>query len=152
MRIVKASFERIAMRNSACYCDMIFVSYITCLQRIPDGIGGGRATGPVNMMAIRRGVAVVGATRLPAESAPSSAICFCSPWPSSGSLPPAGTARLKLRIILVAIGAAVLVPVGIYFLALAVRDHRKAYKSARRRWSEGRIPTQLVAEAAKAPP
>ena len=96
---------------------------------------------------------MVGATRLPVESAPSSAIWFSSPWPSSGAA--TSCPRLsnpKLQIILVAVGVAVLFPVGIYFLVLAVKDPRRAFNSARRRWSEGPIPARLAGEAAKAPP
>jgi threonine/homoserine/homoserine lactone efflux protein len=40
--------------------------------------------------------------------------------------------------------------VGVYFLALAVKNPRLAYNSARHRWSEGSIPERLTLEAAKA--
>jgi arginine exporter protein ArgO len=56
----------------------------------------------------------------------------------------------KLQIVLVAIGVVVLFPVGVYFLALAVKNPRLAYNSARHRWSEGSIPERLTLEAAKA--
>jgi threonine/homoserine/homoserine lactone efflux protein len=39
---------------------------------------------------------------------------------------------------------------GVYFLALAVKNPRLAYNSARHRWSEGSIPERLTLEAAKA--
>ena len=55
-----------------------------------------------------------------------------------------------LQIVLVAIGVVVLFPMGVYFLALAVKNPRLAYNSARHRWSEGSIPERLTLEAAKA--
>ena len=130
---------------------MIFVSYIHVLAAaFLMGLAAAAPTGPVNMMAIRRGVAVGWRHTLACGiGAVFGDLLLFSLALLGGRFLLPGLHDLKLRIILVAIGAAVLVPVGIYFLALAVRDHRKAYKSARRRWSEGPIPTQLAAEAAQ---
>ena len=130
---------------------MIFVSYIHVLAAaFLMGLAAAAPMGPVNMMAIRRGVAVGWRHTLACGiGAVFGDLLLFSLALLGGRFLLSGLYDPKLRIILVAIGAAVLFPVGIYFLALAARDHRKAYKSARRRWSEGHIPARLVAEAAK---
>src|ERR1019366_5691018 len=45
-----------------------------------------------------------------------------------------------LRTVLAAIGAIVLLPLGIYFLVRAVKDPMRAYASARHHWDEGTVP------------
>jgi threonine/homoserine/homoserine lactone efflux protein len=61
-----------------------------------------------------------------------------------------GLSNPKLQTVLAAIGVALLFPVGIYFLLLVFKDPKRAYKSARKRWSAGYVPTRLAGEAAKA--
>jgi hypothetical protein len=46
----------------------------------------------------------------------------------------------------VAVDLIVLLPLGIYFLVRAVKEHLRAYASARQHWDEGTPPAHLVAE------
>jgi threonine/homoserine/homoserine lactone efflux protein len=130
---------------------MIFVSYIHVLAAaLLMGLAAAAPMGPVNMMAVRRGVAAGWRHTLACGiGAVFGDLVLFSLALLGGRFLLPGLYDAKLRIILAAIGAAVLVPVGIYFFTLAFKDHRKAFKSARRRWSEGPIPARLAAEAAQ---
>ena len=115
------------------------------------GLAAAAPMGPVNMMAIRRGV--VGGWRHTFACGIGSVfgdlVLFSLALIGGRYLLP-GLSNPGLKVVLVATGVAVLVPVGIYFLALAAKEPRRAYNSARRRWSEGPVPARLAGEAAKA--
>jgi threonine/homoserine/homoserine lactone efflux protein len=51
-----------------------------------------------------------------------------------------------LQTVLAAIGAIVLLPLGIYFLVRVVKEPLRAYASARQHWDEGTVPGHMVAE------
>jgi L-lysine exporter family protein LysE/ArgO len=131
---------------------MDFVPYIHVLSvAFLMGLAAAAPIGPVNMMAIRRGV--VGGWRHTLACGIGSVfadlVLFSLALLGGRYLLP----RLlnpTLQIVLVAIGVVVLFPMGVYFLALAVKNPRLAYNSARHRWSEGSIPERLTLEAAKA--
>ena len=131
---------------------MDFLPYIHVLSiAFLMGLAAAAPIGPVNMMAIRRGV--VGGWRHTLACGIGSVfadlVLFSLALLGGRYLLP----RLlnpKLQIVLVAIGVVVLFPVGAYFLALAVKNPRRAYNSARHRWSGGSIPERLALEAAKA--
>jgi len=59
-------------------------------------------------------------------------------------------ANPTLQSVLAAIGAIVLLPLGIYFLVRAVREPLRAYASARQHWDEGTVPGHVVAEVGNA--
>jgi threonine/homoserine/homoserine lactone efflux protein len=114
------------------------------------GLAAAAPMGPVNMMAIRRGV--VGGWRHTLACGIGSIVgdLFLFSLALLGGryfLP--GPSHSRLQTILLAIGAAVLVPVGIYFLALAVEDPRQAYDRARRRWNDSDVSSRLASEAAR---
>jgi threonine/homoserine/homoserine lactone efflux protein len=130
---------------------MIFVSYIHVLAAaFLMGLAAAAPVGPVNMMAIRRGVACGWRHTLACGIGAvfGDLVLFSMALLGGRYLLP-GLSNPKLQFSLLAVGAVILFPVGIYFLALATMDPRRAYKSARRRWSEGPIPARLAAEAAQ---
>ncbi|HEY1210693.1 MAG TPA: LysE family transporter [Terracidiphilus sp.] len=130
---------------------MIFVSYIHVLTAaFLMGLAAAAPLGPVNMMAIRRGVAGGWRHTLACGiGAVFGDLVLFSITLLGGRYLLPDLSNPKLQFSLLAIGAVILFPVGIYFLALAIRDPNRAYKSARRRWNEGSIPTRLTAEAVK---
>src|SRR5271166_3185965 len=115
------------------------------------GLAAAAPIGPVNMMAIRRGVA--GGWRHTVACAIGSifgdlALFSLALFGGHYFLP--SLSNRKLQTVLMAVGVAVLIPVGMYFLRLAVKHPRRAFSSARRRWGQGPIPARLIGEAAKA--
>ena len=114
------------------------------------GLAAAAPMGPVNMMAIRRGV--VGGWRHTLACGVGSIFgdlfLFSLALLGGRYLLP-GPSHSRLQTILLAIGAAVLVPVGIYFLALAVEDPRQAFDRARRRWNDSDVSSRLASEAAR---
>jgi threonine/homoserine/homoserine lactone efflux protein len=132
--------------------DMVFVSYIRVLAAaFLMGLAAAAPIGPVNMMAIRRGVVEGWRHTL-----------VCGLGSVFGDLVLFSVALLggrylmpdlfnpTVQIVLAAIGAVVIFPVGVYFLALAIKESHRAYDTARRRWSEGPVPARLAVEAAEA--
>ncbi|MGD0789746.1 MAG: LysE family transporter [Terracidiphilus sp.] len=131
---------------------MAVVPYIHVLaSAFLMGLAAAAPMGPVNMMAIRRGVA--GGWRHTLACGIGSIfgdLVFFSLALIGGRYLLSDLSNPKVQVILAAVGVAVLFPVGIYFLVLAVKEPRHAFSSARRRWSEGPIPARLAGEAAKA--
>jgi threonine/homoserine/homoserine lactone efflux protein len=115
------------------------------------GLAAAAPMGPVNMMAIRRGV--VGGWRHTVACGLGSAfgdLVLCSLALLGGHYFLPVLFNPTLQIILAAIGAVILLPAGAYFLTLAIKESRRAYNAARRRWSEGPLPARLAAESAEA--
>lgn len=115
------------------------------------GLAAAAPIGPVNMMAIRRGVA--GGWRHTVACAIGSifgdlALFSLALFGSHHFLHHLSSPKVKT--VLEAVGAVILPLVGIYFLRLAVIHPRKAFNSARRRWRQGPVPARLIGEAAKA--
>ena len=130
---------------------MIFVSYIHVLvAAFLMGLAAAAPMGPVNMMAIRRGVVSGWRHTLACGigSVCGDLLLFSLALIGGSYLLP-GLSNPKLQIIFVTVGVVVLLPVGIYFLVLAVKEPHRVFKSARRRWSEGPIPARLAEEAAR---
>lgn len=130
----------------------MFISYIHVLSTaFLMGLAAAAPIGPVNMMAIRRGVAGGWRHTLACGigSVCGDLLLFSLALLGGHYLLP-DLATPKLRIIFAAIGAIVLFPVGGYFLALAIKDPGRAYKEACKRWCGGPVPARLAAEAAKA--
>lgn len=115
------------------------------------GLAAAAPMGPVNMLAIRRGVIggwrhtlACGIGSVPCELLLFSLVLFGGHYLFSDLSNPA------LQTVLAAIGAIVLLPLGIYFLVRAVKEPLRAYASARQHWDEGTVPGHLVAEVADA--
>jgi threonine/homoserine/homoserine lactone efflux protein len=114
------------------------------------GLAAAAPMGPVNMMAVRRGVVSGWRHTLACGigSVFGDLFLFSLALIGSRYLLPALSSP-TLQTTLMAVGVFTLCPVGIYFLALAAKNPHRAFNSARRRWSEGPIPARLAAEAAK---
>ncbi len=115
------------------------------------GLAAAAPMGPVNMMAIRRGVA--GGWRHTVACAIGSIfgdLALFSLALVGGRYFLPSLSDPKVRTVLEAVGAVLLLPVGSYFLRLAFKQPRRAFSSARRRWSQGPVPARLIGEAAKA--
>jgi threonine/homoserine/homoserine lactone efflux protein len=115
------------------------------------GLAAAASIGPVNMMAIRRGIAAGWRHTLACGigSVFSDLVLFSLAL-LAGRYLLHSLSNPKLQIVLAAFGAALLFPVGIYFLLLVFKDPRRTYKKARKRWSKGHTPSDFAGEAAKA--
>ena len=132
------------------YRNMVFVSYIHVLSAaFLMGLAAAAPMGPVNMLAIRRGV--IGGWRHTLAcgigSATGDLILFSLDL-LGGHYLFSDLSNPILRTVLAAISVIVLLPLGIYFLVRAVKEPLRAYASARRHWDEGTVPAHLVAEVA----
>jgi threonine/homoserine/homoserine lactone efflux protein len=111
------------------------------------GLAAAAPMGPVNMLAIRRGV--IGGWRYTLAcgvgSVTGDLILFCVVL-LGGHYLFSDLSNPMLRTILAAIGVIVLLPLGIYFLVRAFKDPLRAFASARKRWNETTVPEHLVAE------
>jgi L-lysine exporter family protein LysE/ArgO len=114
------------------------------------GLAAATPIGPVNMMAIRRGVA--GGWRHTLACAFGSVfgdLVLFSLALAGGSYFLPRLSDPKVHTIVETVGVAVLLPVGTSFLALAVRDPRRAYRRAHRLWGNGQLSSLLIGEAAE---
>jgi threonine/homoserine/homoserine lactone efflux protein len=131
---------------------MVFVSYFRVLSvAYFMGLAAAAPVGPVNMMAIRRGV--TGGWRHTLTCAAGSILAdslLISLALLGGQYLLPGLSNPTLRAVLEAICAIGLFPPGIYFVLLAVKDPRRAYRNACQRWGGGPEPAHLLGEAAKA--
>jgi len=129
---------------------MVLVSYIHVLSAaFLMGLASAAPMGPVNMLAIRRGA--IGGWRHTLAcgigSITGDLILFSLILFGGDYLFP-DLSNPTLQTVLAAIGAIVLLPLGIYFLVRAVKEPLRAYASARQHWDEGTVPGHLVAEVA----
>ena len=115
------------------------------------GLAAAAPMGPVNMLAIRRGV--IGGWRHTLACGIGSIIgdliLFSLVLLGGDYLLP-DLSNPTLQTVLAAMGAIVLLPLGIYFLVRAVKEPLRAYESARHHWDEGTVPGHLIAEVADA--
>jgi|SRR5580698_2961665 threonine/homoserine/homoserine lactone efflux protein len=129
---------------------MVFVSYIHVLSAaFLMGLAAAAPMGPVNMLAIRRGV--VGGWRHTLACGIGSVagdLILFSVVVLGGHYLFSDLSNPAFQSILAALGVIVLLPLGIYFLVHAFKEPMRAYASARRRWDEGTVPAHLVAEVA----
>ena len=127
---------------------MVFGSYVRVLSgAFLMGLAAAAPMGPVNMLAIRRGVIggwrhtlACGIGSITGDLILFSLVLFGGHYLFSDVSDP------MLRTVLAAIGAIVLLPLGIYFLVRAVKEPLRAYASARQHWDEGTVPAHLFAE------
>src|SRR5271169_2172915 len=129
---------------------MVFVSYIHVLAAaFLMGLAAAAPMGPVNMLAIRRGV--IGGWRHTLAcgigSITGDLILFSLVLLGGDYLLPK-VSNSTLQTVLAAMGAIVLFPLGIYFLVRAVKEPLRAYTSARHHWDEGTVPGHLIVEVA----
>jgi len=129
---------------------MVFVSYIHVLSAaFLMGLAAAAPLGPVNMLAIRRGV--IGGWRHTLACGIGSVtgdLILFSMVLVGGHYLLSDLSNPTLQTVLAAIGVIVLLPLGIYFLVRAVKDPLRAYASARQHWNEGTVPAHLIAEVA----
>ena len=127
---------------------MMFVSYIHVLSAaFLMGLAAAAPMGPVNMLAIRRGV--IGGWRHTLACGIGSVtgdITLFSMVLLGGHYLLSDLSNPTLQTVLAAIGVIVLLPLGSYFLVRAVKEPMRAYASARQHWDEGTVPAHLVAE------
>jgi threonine/homoserine/homoserine lactone efflux protein len=131
---------------------MVLVSYIHVLSAaFLMGLAAAAPMGPVNMLAIRRGVIGGWHHTLTCGigSITGDLILFSLVLLGGDYLFP-DLSNPTLQTILAAMGAIVLLPLGIYFLVRAVKEPLRAYASARQHWDEGTVPGHLIAEVAEA--
>ena len=127
---------------------MVFVSYVHVLSAaFLMGLAAAAPMGPVNMLAIRRGL--IGGWRHTLACGIGSVtgdLILFSLVLLGGHYFFADLSNPTVQTFLAAIGVIVLLPLGIYFLLRAVKDPLRAYASARQHWDEGTVPAHLVAE------
>ena len=115
------------------------------------GLAAAAPMGPVNMLAIRRGV--IGGWRHTLACGIGSVtgdLILFSLVLLGGHYLFYDLSNPTLQTYLAAIGVIVLLPLGIYFLLRAVKDPLRAFASARKRWNETTVPAHLVAEVGDA--
>ena len=108
-----------------------------------------RPMGPVNMLAIRRGM--IGGWRRTLACAIGSVagdLILFSLVLLGGHYLLSDLSNPTLQTVLEAIGVIVLLPLGIYFLVRAVKEPLRAYTRARKRWDKSTVPAHLVADVA----
>ena len=131
---------------------MVLVSYIHVLSAaFLMGLVAAAPMGPVNMLAIRRGVIGGWHHTLACGigSITGDLILFSLVLLGGGYLV-SDLSNPALQTVLAAMGTIVLLPLGIYFLVRAVKEPMRAYASARQHWDEGTVPSHLMTEVADA--
>ena len=113
------------------------------------GLAAAAPMGPVNMLAIRRGM--IGGWRHTLACGIGSVtgdLTLFSLVLLGGHYFFSDLSNPTLQTVLEVAGVIVLLPLGIYFLVRAIKDPMRAYASARRHWDEGTVPAHLVADVA----
>lgn len=113
------------------------------------GLASAAPMGPVNMLAIRRGL--IGGWRRSLACAAGSVmgelILFFVVL-LGGHYLFSDLVNPNLQIVLTGIGALVLFPLGIYFILRAFKEPLRAYASACKQWNEGNAPVRLATDVA----
>ena len=129
---------------------MVFVSSIHVFSgAFFMGLAAAAPLGPVNMLAIHRGL--VGGWRhtlacgIGSVTAELSLFCVVL---LGGHYLFSDLSTPTVRTVLAAIALAILVPLGMYFLFRAVKEPLRAYACARQRWDEGTVPAHLATDIA----
>jgi threonine/homoserine/homoserine lactone efflux protein len=122
--------------------NMVFISDIHVLSAaFFMGLAAAAPMGPVNMLAIRRGL--IGGWRHTLACGVGSVtgeLILFSLVLLGGHYLFSDLSNPTLQTVLAATGVIVLLPLGIYFLVRAVKEPLQAYKSARKDWKEGTVP------------
>ena len=130
--------------------NMEFVSHIHVLSAaFFMGLAAAAPMGPVNMLAIRRGM--IGGWRHTLACGIGSVtgeLILFSLVLLGGHYVFSDLSNPTLQTVLAAIGVIVLLPLGIYFLVRAVKEPLRAYASARQQWDEGTVPAHLATDVA----
>jgi L-lysine exporter family protein LysE/ArgO len=129
---------------------MMFMSDIHVLSAaFFIGLAAAAPMGPVNMLAIRRGL-VGGWRHTLAWGAGSVAgeLTLFALVLLGGHYLFSDLANPTLQAVLAGIGLIVLLPLGIYFLVRAVKEPLRAYAGARKSWDEGTVPAHLATDVA----
>jgi len=131
---------------------VVLVPYIDVLSAaFLMGLAAAAPMGPVNMLAIRRGV--IGGWRHTLACGVGSIagdLILFSLVLLGGDYLLLDLTNPILRAVMAAMGVMVLFPLGIYFLFRAVKEPLRAYASARQDWDEGTVRGHLIAEVANA--
>ena len=115
------------------------------------GLAAAAPMGPVNMLAIRRGM--IGGWRHTLACGIGSVagdLILFSLVLLGGHYVFSDLSNPTLQTVLAAIGIIILLPLGLYFLVRAVKEPLRAYASARQRWDEGTVPAHLATDVAAA--
>jgi len=129
---------------------MMFVSDVHVLSAAYlMGLAAAAPMGPVNMLAIRRGM-IGGWRRTLACGIGSVAgdLILFSLVLLGGHYLLSDLSNPTLRTVLAAIGVIVLLPLGLYFLVRAVKEPLRAYTRSRKRWDKGTVPAHLASDVA----
>ena len=129
---------------------MTFVSHVHVLSAAYlMGLAAAAPMGPVNMLAIRRGM--LGGWRRTLTCAIGSVagdLILFSLVLLGGPYLLSDLSNPTLRTVLAAIGVIVLLPLGLYFLVRAVMEPLRAFTRARKRWDKNTIPPHLATDVA----
>ena len=127
---------------------MVIVSHIHVLSAAYFiGLAAAAPMGPVNMLAIRRGL--IGGWRHTVAcgiGSVSGELILFSLVLLGGHYLFSDLSNPSLQAVLAGIGIIVLLPLGIYFLIRAVKEPLRAYASARKEWNEGTVPAHLATD------
>ena len=113
------------------------------------GLTAAAPMGPVNMLAIRRGM--IGGWRHTLACGIGSVAGDLILFPLTllgGRYLLSDLSNPTLQTVLAAIGVIILLPLGLYFLVRAVKEPFRAYTGARKRWDEGTVPAHLATDVA----
>ena len=113
------------------------------------GLASAAPMGPVNMLAIRRGL--IGGWRHTLACGVGSVtgeLILFSLVLLGGHYLFSDLSNPTLQTVLAGIGVIVLLPLGAYFLIRAVKEPLRAYASARKNWDEGTVPAHLATDVA----
>jgi putative LysE/RhtB family amino acid efflux pump len=129
---------------------MVFVSDIhVLLAAYLMGLAAAAPMGPVNMLAIRRGM--IGGWRRTLACAIGSVagdlLLFSMVLLGGHYLLP-DLSNPTLRTALAVIGVIVLLPLGLYFLFRAVKEPLRPHTKARKHWDTGTVPAHRIADVA----
>jgi threonine/homoserine/homoserine lactone efflux protein len=131
---------------------MLLVPYINVLSAaFLMGLAAAAPMGPVNMLAIRRGV--IGGWRHTLACGIGSItgdLILFSLVLLGGDYLFLELSNPMLQTVLAATGVIVLLPLGIYFVVRTVKEPLRAYASARHHWDEGTVRGHLIAEVTDA--
>ena len=111
------------------------------------GLAAAAPMGPVNMLAIRRGL--IGGWRHTLACGVGSVtgeLILFSLVLLGGHYLFSDLSNPTLQTVLAAIGIIVLFPLGTYFLVRAVKEPLRAYASARKRWDDATVPAHLATD------
>lgn len=132
------------------WCTMVFTSDLHTLSAaFFMGLAAAAPIGPVNMLAIRRGL--IGGWRHTLACGVGSVtgeLLLFSLVLLGGHYLFSDLSNPTLHTVLAGIGLVVLLPLGIYFLFRAIKEPLRAYASARKNWDDSTIPAHLATDVA----